>query len=47
MLNMPVEEMNTTSNSYLPNLQAFPDIPLLADVDINASFEQDNSNYSM
>jgi len=34
-------------NSYPPDLQAFPDIPQLADVDINASFELDNSNYSM
>lgn len=32
---------------HLPDLQAFPDIPQLADVDINASFELDNSNNSM
>lgn len=36
-----------SGNSFIPDLQAFPDIPQLADVDINASFEQDNSNYSM
>lgn len=34
-------------NNYIPNIQAFPDIPQLADVDINASFELDNSNYSL
>jgi hypothetical protein len=48
-LNIPTKEIKSTvsGNSYLPNLQAFPDIPQLADVDINASFELDNSNYSM
>ncbi|XP_025201400.1 uncharacterized protein LOC112598945 [Melanaphis sacchari] len=48
-LNMPTNEIKSTvsGNSYLPNLQSFPDIPQLADVDINASFELDNSNYSM
>lgn len=33
--------------NHIPDLQAFPDIPQLADVDINASFELDNSNYCM
>jgi len=48
-LNMPTQEIKSTvsGNSYLPNLQAFPDIPQLADVDINASLELDNSSYSM
>ncbi|XP_060834779.1 uncharacterized protein LOC132917847 isoform X2 [Rhopalosiphum padi] len=47
--NIPTKEIKSTvsGNSYLPNLQAFPDIPQLADVDINASFELDNSNYSI
>ncbi|XP_027853101.2 uncharacterized protein LOC114131946 isoform X1 [Aphis gossypii] len=47
-LNIPIKEIKSSvsGNSYLPNLQAFPDIPQLADVDINASFELDNSNYS-
>lgn len=32
----------------LPGLQSFPDIPQLADVDVNASFDLDNSNnYNM
>lgn len=48
-LNIPTKEIKSTvsGSGYLSNLQAFPDIPQLADVDINASFELDNSNYSM
>ncbi|XP_008185144.1 uncharacterized protein LOC100166607 isoform X1 [Acyrthosiphon pisum] len=48
-LNIPTKEIKSTvsGNGYLSNLQAFPDIPQLADVDINASFELDNSNYSI
>ncbi|XP_060871507.1 uncharacterized protein LOC132945765 isoform X3 [Metopolophium dirhodum] len=48
-LNIPTKEIKSTvsGSGYLSNLQAFPDIPQLADVDINASFELDNSNYSI
>lgn len=46
---IPLHEIKSSlsTNSYLPDIQAFPDIPQLADVDINASFELDNSNNSM
>lgn len=46
---VPLKEIKSSpsTNSYLPDIQAFPDIPQLADVDINASFELDNSNNSM
>ncbi|XP_025422798.1 uncharacterized protein LOC112692360 isoform X2 [Sipha flava] len=45
----PLKEIKSSlsTNSYLPDIQAFPDIPQLADVDINASFELDNSNNSI
>lgn len=46
---IPLHEIKSSlsTNSYLPDIQAFPDIPQLADVDVNASFELDNSNNSM
>lgn len=46
---MPINEIKSTvlGNNYIPNIQAFPDIPQLADVDIHASFELNNFNNCM
>ncbi|VVC40366.1 Hypothetical protein CINCED_3A013631 [Cinara cedri] len=45
-LNTPVDEIKSSVlvNNNIPNIQAFPDIPQLADVDIHASFELENFN---
>lgn len=44
--NITINEVKSTvlGNNYKPNIQAFPDIPQLADVDIHASFELESFN---
>jgi len=48
LLENDIKPTISENNFLLPDLQSFPDIPQLADVDINATFDLDNSNnYNM